>query len=404
MNSRFLILTDQFPPEFFGGMATHASNIARYLGHRHKVLVVTPRKQRDMHEKQPFKVCPALTMRFPAFDSFNLLRVARRFAPDVIHVCTAGLAYIPLSRSYPTVTRVVGNDFLRPWCGYNLPLRCILYRLPGKQTKTAVQKWETSIRKERVIEYLKESHAVVANSAWTKDRLIERGVHPDRVSVIVGGVDTALFQPPANKRGIRAQLNLPAESLVLLTAGNLIVKKGIDTVLKVVADLAPRWPSLRYVVAGDGEERERLQERAADLGLGQRIRFAGRKDHAELSLLYQAADLYVQISQNETMGRTYFEAGACGLPVIAARVEGTTSVVRDNLNGLLVSNPLDQAEIRSKLELLLADETLRKRLGAEGLRMAREEFSWDRVGAAFERLLLAAAASPPHARIASPPS
>jgi phosphatidylinositol alpha-1,6-mannosyltransferase len=299
---------------------------------------------------------------------------------------------------------VVGNDFLRPWCGYNLPLRCILYRLPGKQTKTAVQKWETSIRKERVIEYLKESHAVVANSAWTKDRLIERGVHPDRVSVIVGGVDTALFQPPANKRGIRAQLNLPAESLVLLTAGNLIVKKGIDTVLKVVADLAPRWPSLRYVVAGDGEERERLQERAADLGLGQRIRFAGRKDHAELSLLYQAADLYVQISQNETMGRTYFEAGACGLPVIAARVEGTTSVVRDNLNGLLVSNPLDQAEIRSKLELLLADETLRKRLGAEGLRMAREEFSWDRVGAAFERLLLAAAASPPHARIASPPS
>ncbi len=97
----------------------------------------------------------------------------------------------------------------------------------------------------------------------------------------------------------------------------------------------------------------------------------------------------------ETMGRTYFEAGACGIAVIAARVGGVPAVVRDNVNGLLVSDPLDQAEIRAKLERLLADETLRKRLGAEGLRMARDEFSWDRVGAAFERLLLAASSGPP---------
>ena len=170
MTTRILIITDGFPPAVYGGMATHAYNIARYLGERHIALVVTPRiygspsafeglatharnlahqfarriragnaSQRwlsNKHEgEEPFGVLPILSMRFPGLDAIMLERVARQFGANVVHVCTAGLAFDTLTRRYPTVTRVVGNDFLRPWCGYNLPLRCILYRLPGGEPR-----------------------------------------------------------------------------------------------------------------------------------------------------------------------------------------------------------------------------------------------------------------------------
>ena len=89
------------------------------------------------------------------------------------------------------------------------------------------------------------------------------------------------------------------------------------------------------------------------------------------------------------MGRTYMEAGACGIPVVAARVGGVPSVVTNNVNGLLVDDPLDRDDIAAMVDRLLADEDLRRRMGQTGLKMAREEFSWERVAAAFEEVMAA---------------
>jgi len=78
----------------------------------------------------------------------------------------------------------------------------------------------------------------------------------------------------------------------------------------------------------------------------------------------------------ETMGRTYVEAGACGIPVIGARVGGVPSVVEDGKNGLFVNDP----ELVGKITHLLDDPGLRSRMAAEGVRLANERFSWRRVG------------------------
>ncbi len=391
---RILIVTDQFPPAFFGGMAQHAYHMTRYLGERHEVLVVLPQKLDACVEEDRFTVQRSLTMRFPAHDASRLLRLARSFRPDVIHACTAGLAFSTLSMEFPVVTRVVGNDFLRPWCGYNLPFRSVLYRLPGKNTRLAVKRWETRLRRTKVIEYLRDSRLVVANSEWTRDRLVENGIPVERIKTIVGGLDTETFQPCKERRSVRIELGLPSKSLVLMTAAILVRKKGIDTVIRVVGRLAPEWPMLRYVVVGEGEDGDYLRDLTHRLGVGKHVVFVGMKDQVELCNYYQASDIYVQVSRDhrlehgyvdvETMGRTYFEAGACSVPVIGARVGGVPSVVKDGRNGLLVDDPEDEKAIASCIERLLRDESLRKRMGAEGLRRARTEFSWERVGAAFE--------------------
>lgn len=390
---RIMLLSDVFPPKDYGGMATHAHYMAHYLAKRHQTMVVLPMSNSKGRAEGPVRLLQSLTMRWPRWDAWRVLRIARAFRPDVVHVCNAGMVFRSVSSSFPTVARVVGNDFLRPWCGYNLPLRSLLFRIPGKELHAKLQYWELRLRKHRVVDCLKRTHQVVANSSWTRDRLLEEGVRPERVAMVVGGVDTSLFRPPVNREAVRKELGLDSEAVVLLTTSGLSMKKGIDTVLRVVASMVGRWPSLRYVVAGREEGLERLQRLAADLGIQKRVVFVGHLSHTELCPLYQAADVYVLVSQNETMGRTYFEAGACGIPVVAAGVEGVTAVVRDNVNGLLVSDPLDETGIRNRIESLLTDPAFKSRLGAEGLRMAREEFSWEIVGAAFERLLLAAAQS-----------
>lgn len=388
---RILIITDQFPPHIFGGMAQHAWHIAHQLSDRHTVRVLVPWWQRADWGNVPFDVSPTLSIRFPVLDRVSMLWHAWAFEVDVIHVCNAALSYRLVSKHYPMVTRVVGNDFLRPWCGYELPLDSLLYRLAGQATKTRLKDLEVRIRKEKTIERLQQVDAVVANSEWTKGQLIKEGISESGVHVVTGGVDTTIFHPSVNERRVRREIDLPEDARVILTAGNLVMKKGFDTVLRVVANLTTKWPSLRYVIVGDGRYETRLRNLAADLGVDDNVIFAGRKDQKDLCRYYQAADVYVQVSR-ESMGRTYIEAGACGTPVVAARVGGVPSVVRDNVNGLLVEDPLNREDIAEAVDRLLTDVDLRQRLGGAGLEMARESFSWEQVAARFEELMAASVA------------
>lgn len=396
---RILIVTDQFPPDAFGGMAQHAWHIAHQLSERQTVRALIPRKQEIDWRDVPFDVSSTLSIKFPTLDAINILRSAHSFKADVVHVCNAALSYALVSRSYPVVTRVVGNDFLRPWCGYRLPLRSLLFRLPDETIRLHLRSLETRLRKSKTVKRLQQVDAVAANSEWTKEQLIAEGISEKTAHVVTGGVDINVFQPPGDKQRVRHQIGISEDCLMILTAANLMMKKGIDTVLHVVADLASKWPSLRYVVVGEGRREAYLQGLAADLGVCDRVIFTGRKTQEELCRYYQGADVYVQVSRNhrlksgyldvETMGRTYMEAGACGLPVVAARVGGVPSVVNDKVNGLLVDDPLDLEDIAGKIDRLLADAELRRRMGEAGLEMAREQFSWQRVASRFEDLMLA---------------
>lgn len=388
---RILIITDQFPPVEFGGMAQHALHMARYLSQRHEVLVATLQgHDPSVHANEAFDFRPVLTKRFLQYDAWTLRRLARSFRADVIHACTAGMADEKLCREFPVVTRVVGNDFIRPWYGFKLPFRRLLFRLPGTDRGRRLQRFELRRRKGRIIDQLKANARVAANSGWTSDRLAECGVTVDRIRTMVGGLDTRTFHPSENNSETRKALGLPAEGPIIATAGNLIRKKGVDTVLRALAQLTV-VPKPQYVIVGDGSEQANLSKLAGELGLQDRTFFVGRKSQAELAKYYQASDVYVLVSQEETMGRTYFEAGACGIPVIAARVGGVPDVVEHGGNGLLVDDPEDVGAVVAAIQRLLEDGALREQMGQAGLKRAREEFSWESVGAQFEELLTEAA-------------
>jgi phosphatidylinositol alpha-1,6-mannosyltransferase len=211
-------------------------------------------------------------------------------------------------------------------------------------------------------------------------------------------MDDKLFTPSTDRSGLRKSLGWNVDDFVLVTAGNLIGKKNFDTVIRALAKLIDEGHgNMRYVAVGDGPDEEGLKRLTKQLKIADRVEFVGRKTQSALARYYQAADLYVQVSRNhllesggvdvETMGRTYFEAGGCGIPVIGARVGGVPSVIEDGKNGLLVEDPEDEEELVGKIEQVLSDSALRTNMADEGIKRATESLSWNAVGAKFEQIL-----------------
>jgi len=366
--------------------------------HGHDVLLIVRRRGAERPAPEGLRVIYLLTDRFPMLDKLMILFVLLRFRPAAVHACEAGLSFVLLTKLFPVIVRAVGNDFLRPWFGFNLPLRFLLYRVPSVRFRKWVEQMEIGARKRVVVSGLRRADRIVTNSEWTAAKIREEGVRPEAIDVLSGGVDTSFFVPPVDATVVRGNLGIELDRLVLLTVAHLNERKGVDAVLRAVDRLRHVYPRILYVVVGEGPDRPRLQALISDLCLQKHTLLAGRQSQEEVLAWCQACDVYVQLSRNvvldtgftdnaETMGRTFIEASACGKPVVASNVGGIPSVVKDGTTGLLVSDPLDVDEAVSTISTLLEAADLRKRLGKNGHDLCVTEFSWETIGTRVEAAL-----------------
>jgi phosphatidylinositol alpha-1,6-mannosyltransferase len=169
---------------------------------------------------------------------------------------------------------------------------------------------------------------------------------------------------------------------VLLTIGRLVERKGVDLVIEALPPLLADHPDLAYLVVGSGPREAALRRRARELGLGDRVVFAGAVPDAELPRIYNLARVFVMPSRFirrkatiEGFGLVYLEAGASGLPVIAGTAGGATDVVRDGENGLLV-DPESPAAIGAAIRRLLEHPEEARRMGERGRALALEPPNW----------------------------
>ncbi len=118
------------------------------------------------------------------------------------------------------------------------------------------------------------------------------------------------------------------------------------------------------VVGGDSasDEMARLHSVAGELGIGDRVTFLGIVEHGRMPLFYNAADICVVPSYHESFGLVALEALACGTPVVASRVGGLATTIKDGETGYLIDEPSPEAFAR-RLEMLLGDEAIRQRMG-----------------------------------------
>ncbi|MFC7334917.1 glycosyltransferase [Rhodocista pekingensis] len=190
-------------------------------------------------------------------------------------------------------------------------------------------------------------HAV-AVSAFTARRLQAwAGLADGRLHVLPNALDLSRFAPGPPRPELLDRYGLRGRT-VLMTLARLSALeryKGIDELLDLLPALLRDRPDLAYLIVGDGDDRSRLEGKARGLGLGDRVVFTGFVPEAAKADHYRLADLFVLCGSGEGFGLVLVEAMACGLPVVASRLDGSQEVVADGMPGEL-ADPRSPADLR----------------------------------------------------------
>jgi glycosyltransferase involved in cell wall biosynthesis len=221
---------------------------------------------------------------------------------------------------------------------------------------------------------LEEASAVIAVGSALKRFANERGLGSDhgRLRVIPNGVDLTTVREVLREVSVRQEGWGNVISLA-----NLWPIKGIDLNLKALAQLVRMGvPWKTYTIIGDGPERPRLQKLAKDLGIANRVRFAGRLPHREALTEISKADIFSLPSWQEAFGVAYLEAMACGKPVIGCWGQGAEDIVRHRIDGLLVA-PQNIEDLMQAMKQLLEDQESSGEMG-ESAKSRAQEFTWER--------------------------
>jgi glycosyltransferase involved in cell wall biosynthesis len=231
---------------------------------------------------------------------------------------------------------------------------------------------------------------IVAPSRYTAGRLADvQGVALERMRVLPHGLqpewgESSVGSPPArNGRRILTVARLAAADAY----------KGVDTVIRALPYVLSRCPGARLVIAGNGDDRTRLEALAQDVGIARTVEFCGALRDGDLLRAYRDADVFALPSTGEGFGIVFLEAMHCELPVVAARAGAAPEVVADGETGILVE-PGSVEGVGSALSglLLLAEE--RRRMGVAGRHRVASKFLFEHFAARWHRWL---AATIPHA-------
>jgi glycosyltransferase involved in cell wall biosynthesis len=208
---------------------------------------------------------------------------------------------------------------------------------------------------------------VVAVSNFVKQRLVgQYYVDPAKIRVVYNGVesnDNAQY-------AARERIN-PDEKIVLFL-GRVTLQKGPDYFLDAAAKVAQVMPNVRFIVAGTGDMLPRMIERAAELGIGNRVIFPGFVNREQGDRLYKMADLFVMPSVSEPFGIVPLEAMRLGTPVIVSRQSGVSEV----LSHALKVDFWDTDELANKMIAALTYQPMHETLQYHGA-LEVQKLNWD---------------------------
>lgn len=299
------------------------------------------------------------------FGAIATVRAAHRLQPDVIHAHW-----------------VLPNGFLGAVAARLLRIP-LMVSLPGSDVMVSGMN-PLFLRMARSA--FGQAAAITTNSEDLRQGAVALGAPEHKLKLIIYGVDPAAIAPDDSRRHeLRARLGLSDTTPVVLAVGRLVAKKGFDVLLRA----APAIDAAAHiVVVGDGDQKADLADLAAAPGAAGRVHFAGNVARPDLTAYYNMADMLAMPSVRlpiDGLNVTVVEAMSCELPVVASDVGGNPLVVDDGENGLLVGEG-DAAGLAAAINRLLADPALARRMGRRGRERVLQEFSWQRLAAAYEEL------------------
>jgi phosphatidyl-myo-inositol dimannoside synthase len=191
-----------------------------------------------------------------------------------------------------------------------------------------------------------------------------------------------------------------ANTPIVLTVGRLAASeryKGHDVMLDAWPAVLREIPGARYIIAGDGDDRARLQERAREMGFADSVIFKGRVSSVELQSCYDECQVFAlparteldpRAPRGEGFGIVFLEAMAHGKPVVGPNVGAPPEFIHDGEHGLLV-DPVDPAKLAQALLELLTNPERARQMGEAGRKWAREQYGYEMFRERLRKILQA---------------
>ncbi len=218
--------------------------------------------------------------------------------------------------------------------------------------------------------------------------LRHRIVPPSKAAVVRTGVDLRAFHPQANAHRIREEIGLPQRHRIVGTVGAIVEQKGHRTFVEAAPLVIEEMPHTTFAIAGSGVLRQELEARVAELGLGRRFRFLGRRD--DIPRVLATLDLFVMPSLWEGMPYALVEAMAVGVPVVGSDIPGIADIVQPQRTGRLAP-PGDPVALAEAICTALTEDGVSAKMAQAGREVVMREHSRERMltslAGAYERLL-----------------
>ncbi|GAB7192655.1 hypothetical protein NUM3379_33640 [Kineococcus sp. NUM-3379] len=377
---RILIAADTYFPDVNGASYFAQRFAAGLLARGHEVHVVAPargarstRTVRDgltEHRVRSLPVPGHPGFRFsPPGARRSLRRLLRRVRPDVVHV----QGHFTLGRTTLRVARDLGVPTVAT--NHFMPDNLVHYLgLPGP-----VERAVEAVAWRDFARVFNSADVVTTPTTFATDLARAKGVG-GRVHTISNGMDFSRFSPAVSGAEFRARLGMDDRPTITFV-GRLDAEKNVDQLVRALP-LVRRSVDAQLLVVGTGHERENLARLAADSGAGEHVTFAGFVSDENLPAAYAASDVAVNPGTAELQSIVTLEAMATGKPVVGANARALPLLVHDGVNGHLFE-PGDVTGLAGALTRILTDDALRRRMGAESLRIVSDH-DIDTTLAAFE--------------------
>lgn len=372
-----------------GGMNVYIAETSKRIAERGIEVEIFTRAT-SAKDQERIEMSPGVTVRNIAAGPFEGLR--KEDLPAQLCAVTAGVlreeatryeGYFDLIHSHYWLSGQVGWIAQERW---GVPLVHTMHTMARVKNLNLADgdTPEPNVREIGEDQVVQAADRLVANTeAEAQDLINLYSSDPSRVRIVHPGVDLNVFTP-GSKSAARHELGIKSNAVVLLFVGRIQPLKAPDVLIKATAELIRHQPQLRdrLIVpvcggpSGSGISRpDSLIHLTEQLGVSENILFVPPTNRARLVRWFQAADVTLIPSHNESFGLVALESQACGTPVIAAKVGGLTTAVADKSSGLLVDghNPHDWAHA---LEKYIADDNLQANLSRGALDHAAK-FSWE---------------------------
>lgn len=368
---KILLVTLDFPPAI-GGVSNYLVNICQQI--KPEKIVVLAQKKKN----------------FKNFDCLVKFKIIRKdfFSPWPIWPKWLFL--------YWQIKKIIKQERIDLiWVGQILPLGTICYWLERRIKKPywlftygmdILLPQKIQGRKLNLAnKIIQKANKLITISGYTQNQLLKLGADKEKIIKLFPCPYITIEKFPINQQQVN-QLRLKYQLIdkkIILTVGRLVKRKGFDMIIKSLLQVIKQFPQLKYVIVGQGKDRQQLEILVKELRLNEYVIFTEEISDQELATWYQACDLFTMVPRKlngdiEGFGFVYLEANSFKKPVIGSYSGGVPDAIADNLSGLLVKNPKDTNEIAEKIIKLLTNKSLAYKLGQQGYYRVINEFIWEK--------------------------